>query len=159
MCRMCDAGWPLEKVLQLYRARIRQSGVAVVHVARSAGVAGYSYTVGLTRLHDHPEVVLSGQPPEVAAGQLTFIATNARKGQRFGAGMVFPGAGPKSRVQFAQVDDPAQLPHAQQIYGGAAGPVPALQAIWTDDEGHWPWSPGWPVAAAAQPLFGTPLHT
>jgi hypothetical protein len=158
MCRMCDAGWPLDKVLQLYRARIRREGWAAVHVAGAAGAAGYSYTIGLTRLHGRPEVLLSGQPPEVAAGQLGFIVSNARAGQWFKAGMVFPGAG-DGRVQFAQVDDPDQLPHAQQIYAWSGGKVPALQAIWTDPEGHWPWSPGWPAAPTAQPLFGTPLHT
>jgi hypothetical protein len=156
---MCDAGWPLDKVLQLYRSKIRRWGLTVAHVAPTEGIAQYSYTIGLTRLHDHPEILLSGQPPKVAAVQLAFLAMNAREGQRFRAGMLCPGHGPKGRVQFAQVTDPTQLSHAQQIYGRASAPVPAIQAIWTDVEGRWPWSPGWPSAEAAQPLFGTPRFT
>jgi hypothetical protein len=158
MCRTCDAGWPLDKVLQLYCSRIRRDGWAAVHVAPTPQLAEFSYTAGLTRLHGHPEVVVSGAPPELAARILAAMAQAARAGHRLEAGMVLPGTH-AGQFQFVQVDDPGRLAHAQHIYQATAGPIPALQVIWSDRQGHWPWSPGWPTSATAQPLFGTPLHT
>lgn len=157
MCRMCDEGWPLEKVLHVYRKHIQHQGWAVVSLTPTPHQAAVSYTVGLTRLHGHPEVLVSGQPPEAAMLLLNVVAAAVRRGVRLQAGQVFP-ADDGALVQFAQVHDPGQLEHAQQVYASPLGPVPALQAIWTDYEGHWPWSPGWPGTAADQPLFGDPVH-
>lgn len=157
MCRMCDDGWPLDTVLRIYRKHIHHQGWAVVHVPATAHQAPLSYTIGLTRLHGHPEVLVSGQPPEAATLLLNVVATAVRRGVRLRPGVVVP-ADDGAQVQFAQVDDPGRLQHAQEVYAGLLGPVPALQAIWTDYDGHWPWSPGWPGTAADQPLFGLPVH-
>ena len=158
MCRTCDAGWPLDKVLQLCRSRIRRDGWAPVHVAATPRLAEFSYTVGLTRLHGHPEILVSGAPPDLAARILAAVAQAARADHRVEPGAVWPGA-QAGQFQFVRIDDPGRLAHAQHVYHASAGPVPALQVIWSDHQGRWPWSPGWPASAAVQPLFGTPLHT
>lgn len=157
MCRMCDEGWALDQVLRVYRKLIQHQGWAVVHVPATVDEGGFSYTVGLTRLHGHPEILVSGQPPEAATLLLNVVASATRAGLWLEAGLMFP-ADDGAHVQFAQVHDPGRLRHAQQVYAGPLGPVPALQAIWTDYEGHWPWQPGWPGTPADQPLFGDPVH-
>jgi hypothetical protein len=158
MCRMCDEGWALDMVLRVFRKQIQHQGWGVVHEAPAGAAAGFSYTVGLTRLHGHPEVLVSGQPPEAATLLLNVVAAAVRGGLWVEAGLLFP-ADDGGQVQFAQVHAPERLRHSQEIYAGPIGRVPALQAIWTDYEGHWPWSPGWPGTAADQPLFGDPIHT
>jgi len=121
-------------------------------------LAEFSYTVGLTRLHGHPEILVSGAPPDLAARILAAVAQAARADHRVEPGAVWPGA-QAGQFQFVRIDDPGRLAHAQHVYHASAGPVPALQVIWSDHQGRWPWSPGWPASAAVQPLFGTPLHT
>ena len=156
MCVQCERR-SVELVVADYRQAVRVRGWAMASVRATPSRAGFSYTVGLTRHHGHPELLASGLTPPEAGGLLTELARRVRAGARFSPGDVLTPAG-SHRLQLVGVADPAQLTHAQAIYAGPAGPVPALQVVWSDHDGHWPWQPGWPGRAGDQPLFGLPIH-
>jgi len=156
MCVQCETR-AVREVLADYRQAVRVQGWAMASVRTTTRRAGFSYTIGLTRHHGHPELLASGLTGPEAGGLLTELARQVRAGRRFASGDVLSPAG-AHRLQLVGVADPAQLTHAQAIYAGPAGPVPALQVVWSDADGHWPWQPGWPGRASDQPLFGLPVH-
>ncbi len=156
MCNQC-ADRSIREVLALFRRCIWSQGWAVADVGPTRGRAAYSYTIGLTRHRGHPELLASGLVPGEARGLLSELADEGRAGRRFGAGEVLsPDGG--HLLQLVRVADPGSLTHAQAIYGSTGIPVPALQVVWSDGEGHWPWQRGWPGRVSDQPLFGLPLH-
>ena len=59
MCMKCD-GWSDEEIHQWYLDTIDRQGWAVCAVGAGAATPPFAYTVGLTRFHDHPELVMSG---------------------------------------------------------------------------------------------------
>lgn len=156
MCDQC-ADRSVREVLALFRRCIWSQGWAVADVAPTRIHAAYSYTVGLTRHRGHPELLASGLVPREARGLLAGLADEVRAGHRFGAGDVLSPDG-VHRLQLVRVADPGSLGHAQTIYASTGHPVPALQVVWSDADGHWPWHRGWPGLMSDQPLFGLPLH-
>jgi hypothetical protein len=56
------------------------------------------------------------------------------------------------------VNDPSHLALAQEIFASSAGLVPGLQAVWSSDDGLWPWDPASPFDRIQQRLFGRPEH-
>lgn len=156
MCVQCEDR-PAREVVDAYRRSVRHGGWALASVASSGRRVGFSYTIGLTRHHGHPELLASGLPPAEAEGLLSELADRVRRGCRFHPGDVLSPDG-AHRLQLVRVADATRLGHAQEIYASAAGLVPALQVVWSDHDGHWPWHPAWPGRVSDQPLFGLPLH-
>ena len=155
MCLKCE-GWTDEEIRQKSRRDIELHGWGYVHV--EGGDAGcFTYTVGLTRFHGHPELVVTGLGAYQATTLLGDLAGEIRCGFRLAAGDLLPEQCCEvHRLQLVGVDDPRRLVQAQEIYASSAGLVPALQVVYTDDRGHWPWDRGWAGDPWAQPLFGLP---
>lgn len=132
---------------QLEAVRIRDEiathGVAVVEGRLRLGGRSWRthYTVGLTRHEGHPEIIVVGECCQCTEAILLGAADRVREGVRLGAGWGL-------RVEgwlhvLIDVDDPEDLPAAQRLYRAAGGrPVPALQAIATDEFGELPWESG-----------------
>jgi hypothetical protein len=56
-------------------------------------------------------------------------------------------------VQFIEVEVPdVHLPVADALYGPS---MRALQIVWRDDHGRWPWDPGHRAGRGGQPVLGT----
>lgn len=156
MCVHCE-GRSLPEVLASYRQCIRVRGWALASVAATRVRREFSYTIGMTRHHGHPELLASGLPPREAGALLADLVERVRAGERLTAGDVLAPDG-EYRLQLVRVADPGQLDHAQAIYATPRTPVPALQVVWSDESGHWPWQPGWVGRVSDQPLFGLPLR-
>lgn len=158
MCLMCQ-GWTREQVRELYVEQIAEHGWTTVSVEGGRDRPPMTYTVGLTRFHDHPELVVSGLVPEDASPRLGELAAHVRDGHRYAAGDVITSFGPH-RFRLLRVNDPRRLVFAQEIYGmGGARVVPGLQVVWSDHAGRWPWDPTWEHGGAQQQLFGRPRRT
>lgn len=133
---------------------IDQFGWAVRHVGAGAakGEAAFTYTVGLTAMQ-HPEVVVTGLPSDVAKAFLNNIGQDVREGKRFSAGLVTDGlTTPSAPVVFIRADDVRGLTAVAQVYGR----VEALQMVWPDSTGRLPWVQGYKNPPEAQPLLGDP---
>ncbi|WP_182113838.1 MULTISPECIES: DUF4262 domain-containing protein [unclassified Actinotalea] len=136
-----------------YLEEIAETGWAVCTVPGDGLELPYGYTVGLTRYHGHPEVMVSGVDSCGAMEYLDRVGARVRAGERFGFGdEVELGA---ERGVFLAVDQPERLDIAQAVYGHPeTSVVPALQLVVSDDAGRWPWERGW--QGWAQVLYGTP---
>lgn len=149
MCWQCDnPNGTTEEYLDELRATIRIYGWAVQGVEDDR--RPYSYTVGL---HDRglPELLVTGLPPERAAGVLNDVAAAAVAGRVFEPGAhVAVGDGPL--LEIVEVDHPdAHLNFALAV-GGAD--IRALQLVWADHLGRWPWAAGWAHGRRRQPVLG-----
>jgi len=99
------------------------------------------YTVGLTRLEGHPEIVVVGECDDCAERMLRGAADVVRRGTRLapGWGLTLEGW----LHVLIEVDHPELLLAAQDTYRIPGGPpVTALQAIGTDEYGELPWESG-----------------
>ncbi|WP_299038495.1 DUF4262 domain-containing protein [uncultured Pseudokineococcus sp.] len=153
---ICD-GRTHEEVRAQHLAQIEEHGWSHQMVEGDITGPPFAYTLGLTRQEGHPEVVVSGLPPDVACGVLHAVVEHVQAGHRLTAGTeVDLGHAVVWRV--VRVRHPQRLVVAQEIYAtpGHAGLVPALQVVWPDDVGRWPWEVPWREARRVQEVFGTP---
>lgn len=157
MCWKCD-GWSDEDIRQWYLETIQEVGWALCGVERGPNSPPFSYTVGLTRFHDHPELVMSGLDGPDAQPLLNELAAHVREGHRYRAGDVITSFS-SHRYQVLRVNDPRRLAMAQEIYGlRGARPVHGLQVVWSNHAGQWPWDPAWADGRRTQQIFGKPLR-
>ncbi|RIQ11667.1 DUF4262 domain-containing protein [Jiangella rhizosphaerae] len=133
------------------RDTVRRHGWAVQY---AAGAPPFAYTVGLYGL-GHAELLVYGLDLQASAWVLNQLGDKIRDGERFGPGRPLRLAGWAHRLQlfpFHDGDDPPVLGSAQRFYGrDAADPVPALQLIWDDAAGRFPWEDGYELPAGLQP--------
>lgn len=157
MCIICDGG-TFEELMSDQFVRIAMRGYVLVGVE---GPTSWSYSIGLVRSFEHPELVMSG-PLELADHALPQVVDRIRAGERFDA-----SSGPVqlcdcTTVAFGSVD-PAQWEHGRfdhwkRFYDWVGGDLPhadAVQVIWADVNGNFP--PGADFCPAhrgsCQPLF------
>jgi Domain of unknown function (DUF4262) len=153
MCMHCD-GWTDEEIRAKRLHDIESHGWSITYVEADDEEVAFAYTIGLTRYHGHPELLVSGLDQSKTVTMLNSFGDEVRRGTRYSPGDLVNGHG-RVRFQFAVVDDPRELVDAQETYASAVGLVPGLQIIYSDGNGHWPWECG---GTLSQPLFGTPQH-
>lgn len=115
------------------------------------GGPAHAFSVGLFRSFDHPEVVLFGQPTPVLAELVDTLGARVREGQRFEEGEVATGILPGRPIVFRRVATrhyPAWLSRAAWYHGGLR--FPAVQGVWPDPSGNYPWDRWYPRALRAQ---------
>jgi hypothetical protein len=124
-------------------------------VTGSPPYAEFAYTVGLTEL-DLPELVVTGLRADRAAGLLDQVAAHSLH-----AGP--PPAGERLVVVERELEV-VELPHpdahlsvAVALYGEG---VRAVQLVWRDDDGRWPWECGHRGGRGGQPVLDprSPMH-
>lgn len=117
-----------------------------------------AFTVGLFRSFDHPELALLGLPADEAAAAVDRLAARVRDGERFGPEDVDDLALGGRLVAFRSIPPrrfAAWLGHAVWYHDGAR--FPALQAVWSDRAGRFPWDPWFAREARdAQPVLHEP---
>lgn len=143
-CRLCDEG-PVEdeheeKVLH----DVQQHYVHIVWVPEGDGSdePTFAYTVGLRHQARHPELLMSGQKPALMHASLNAAVDWVRSGHRLVPGLSMEGVIGGFPVAVEEltrhaIDETAtfsQWFHRRQ--------VDALQLVWTDLHGVWPWQPG-----------------
>ncbi len=134
-----------------YMARIiAEQGWAIQGVERDRDRPPWAYTVGLTE-HGIPELVATGLHLPRAVKLLNGVAAHALH-----AAVLIPGeqvplvGGPL--VEFVELPHPdAHLYTALQMYGSD---IRALQVVWADDRGRWPWHGGFRGGRGGQPVLG-----
>lgn len=132
-------------------ADVTRVGWHVILVPDDTTGPGFAFTIGLYKNYQHPEVIMLGLPHEVMHAVLNLIGKAVKDGHRFAPGH-------RSRAFFdghdcAFVGFPARayedfLGYARWFYEGDG--FPALQCVWPDASGRFPWEPGASVAARAK---------
>jgi hypothetical protein len=101
--------------------------------------------------HGHPEVVMTGLPPEVGMAFLNIVGEIVvREGGRFTAGEATTDLADGPAMPVLTVLDKTDLTAVHAIYGDA----PALQIVWTDSAGRLPREPGYANPPGSQRLLG-----
>ena len=114
----------------------------------------------MTRYDDHPELIITGVSQMEAGHPLNRLGERVRTGERFAHGDTVHGIAHGRPVRLIGVDPRASveyLLHANALYRCAGRPpVPALQVVWPDCGGRYPWDRGCHVADI-QPVLGASL--
>lgn len=134
---------------------IERVGWHVVMIPEEEGTPGWSFSVGLFKRFNHPEIVVFGLPLELSGEVINAIGRDIKKGQAFEAGQEYPeileGVLCTFRPVLRQWYRPF-LGYAGWYYRGPEFPV--LQCIWPDKKQHYPWDPKFKKAWYwAQPLL------
>ncbi|MBL8729510.1 MAG: DUF4262 domain-containing protein [Planctomycetes bacterium] len=136
------------------------AGLHVVHVPARGAVPACSFSVGLWESFQQPEVLVLGLPHEVAGELIEVVADEADAGQRFLDGTRHEGLLEDYPVRFVEVPKSRYaefLAAASWAYEGAD--FPAVQLVWPDKQGRWPWDPEARAGfAASQPVLGRAGH-
>ena len=150
MCWQCDnPDKTTDDYLDVLRETIKDHRWAVQFV--ESDDRPFAYTVGL---HDKglPELVVTGMRAQTAAKLLNVIGE-----QMVDEGMVLqPGehidCGARFLLEVVEVEHPdVHLRFAVGLYGSK---IRALQLVWADNVGRWPWDQGWGHGRRRQPVFG-----
>lgn len=151
MCWQCDhPGASPADYREHLRRLLDQNRWLVQGVQRDRGRPPYAYTVGLPR-HQRPELVVTGLPHQQAAKLLNTAAE-----QVITAEMPLPGEmlplRDWPRLEMVRVAEPAvHLKMAAALNGPGFS---ALQLVYTDDQGRWPWDKGFRDGRGTQPVLG-----
>lgn len=137
-------------------AEVTESGLHVVHHAGDDELPAYATTVGLWENFGQPEVVVFGLPPEVGEELLQAIADQNDEGVTFLPGSRHQGLLEGYPVRFLVLGAAARerlCAVARWAYGGEE--FPAVQLVWPDPQGRWPWDPATREGyRKGQPVFG-----
>jgi hypothetical protein len=151
MCWVCDhPGATREEHLKYLRGLLEQHCWVVVGVQRERYRPPYSYTVGLTG-HGKPEIVVTGLPQQRAADLLNDVAAHFLHADPPVPGERIPLTG-GPLVEIVRVAEPsAHLYVAAELCGPQ---LQALQLVYADNRGHWPWDLGFRGGRGGQPVLG-----
>jgi hypothetical protein len=149
MCWQCDnPNGTTEEYLDDLRASIATHGWVVQGVEDDR--LPFAYTIGL---HDRglPELLVTGLSQESAARVLNDVAVAAVGGRVFTPGAhIAVGDGPL--LEIVEVNHPDAHLNFAVALGGPD--IRALQLVWADDRGRWPWGAGWGQGLRRQPVLG-----
>ncbi len=141
-------GEPLDEGDLTLLAAVGLRGWHVVLVASDEEEPGYGFTVGLFHRFDHPEVALFGVAQEELRAALDRLGERIAGGERFDAGQVVEDLLPRRAVTFRRMAGRhcrEYMGYAAWYHGGAR--FPALQCVWADPEGRFPWDAWFPREA------------
>jgi hypothetical protein len=149
MCWQCDhpGGTTDEYLDELYET-IGEHGWAVQYVEDDR--RPFAYTIGLSRLR-LPELLVTGVSSRRAARLLNRVARMVVSGDPLAPGkQITLPAGPLVEAVYVTHPD-AHLSFAVAIFGPG---VTALQLVWVDERGRWPWAPDFDEGRGTQPVLG-----
>jgi len=146
MCDHPDAS--PQDYLDVLRSTMVEHGWAVQYVESKR--APFAYTVGL---HDCglPELLVTGVSPPRAKRLLNAVAREAMRGRSLIPGEQIPVQdGPL--VEIVEVDHPDAHMGWAVAFGGPQ--IRAVQLVWADGRGRWPWSGTFCDGRRRQPVLG-----
>lgn len=147
----------VDEVLERYRQLMDEFGWAVVGVAPTVAEPEgeiFTYTVGLSKW-DCPELICFGLPLQQAADLLNGMGALVERGQALEADMEVTAAA-SVPLRLVRMPSTWRLSVARVLFDSPILTVRALQLVWPDADGNWPWSPDAPRwLKLTQPVDGT----
>lgn len=151
MCWMCQNPDRTEgDYLRYLDGLRRRHGWAVQYVERSRSTAAFAYTVGLTSF-ELPELVVTGLTAPRSANLLNGAAAHLMHADPPLPGELFE-LDDAPLLEVVELAEPAEhLRCAVELCGPR---ITALQMVWCDDRGRWPWDRGFRSGRGGQPVLG-----
>jgi hypothetical protein len=147
-CEHPEATWP-DYIAHL-REVLEQHCWVVQGVQRERQRPPYAYTIGLAA-HERAELAVTGLPYDEAAALLNGAARHVLVADALRPGMrISLRGGPVTEI--VRVAEPGvHLPAAAAINGPG---FTALQVVYPDERGHWPWEASFRRGQGGQPVLG-----
>jgi len=118
-------------------------GWHVMNVLEQSDTPGWSYSIGLQRTFNHPEIVVFGQEVDLMHSMINTVGDDISAGKTFVPDGRYPGLVEGYSCTFKPVQ-PVWYEHflgfATWFYDGVEYPV--MQCFWPDFEGRFPWERG-----------------
>jgi hypothetical protein len=140
-------------------AKIKEVGWHNVHIAGDKGLPAFAFTIGHFYKQNHPELIVIGLPAETAHKLLNIAVVKVvgakeriepyKKYKDFteGLSVAFVPVGIEHYNEY--------LGYAGWFYGSMSMPFPALQMVWPDKSGKYPWEKGYDKQfLQLQPILG-----
>jgi len=152
MCQLCEhPEFTWEDRLQYVRGVLAQNCRIVISVHGERYRPSYSYTVGLID-HGRPELLITGLPQQRAADVLTTASSDVLGGATLAPGSRIRMAD-RLVVEIVQVAKPeVHMDVAAALYGQQ---LAALQLVYADRRGYWPWDRRFRGGRGGQPVLGS----
>ncbi|KQU32056.1 DUF4262 domain-containing protein [Rhodococcus sp. BP-349] len=133
------------------KRKIARHGWAVTAVAGSDHeVPDVAYTTGLTS-RSLPELIVYGLPFHLSGSLLHDMASQMVAGLALSSGITIRSAtGDEPDIVVIQAVNTADM----VVTGALYSDFTALQLVWPDVDGHFPWEPEYSICAHHQPLMG-----
>jgi hypothetical protein len=147
-----------DDLIAAIRRTLAAEGWQVVLAGADAGRPAYAFTIGLSRAHDHPELVVVGlddaEPEGPAHELLEAAAEMVAEGHRFEAGAVDTELLENHSVAVRAVSSRAAEEYLGLLHEVLGEQIAAVQLVWPDRRGLLPWSPACdPAVVARQPVL------
>ena len=151
MCPLCENPTLTQADVYAAQARtIEAEGWLIQSVTGDRLHAPFAYTVGLTDF-DLPELVVTGLRRGLACRLLDAVAEHSLHSEP-------PNPGERIQLNSGPLVEVVQLEHPDaHLFTAVAlrGPdIAALQLVWADDRGRWPWERGHRGGRGGQPVLG-----
>jgi len=121
---------------------VETHGWHVMNVMEDEEGPGFAYSIGLTRSLGHPEILVVGLPRDTMHSLINLVGEEVRQGGAFKAGATYEQLLEGYHATFRAIPKDQYrnyLGFARWFYDG--DDFPALQLIYPDREGRWPWDP------------------
>jgi len=126
---------------------IEEYGWHVVFVAEEPDTPRFAFTVGLYYRYAHPEILVMGLRQPTAHSLLHSMVARIQHGERFESGAFITGI-----ASFPLALVPVHTDHFREylgygiwFYRSLSAPFPALQLVWPDGSGLFPWQSSYDV--------------
>ncbi|MGH3491186.1 MAG: DUF4262 domain-containing protein [Actinopolymorphaceae bacterium] len=116
----------------------------------------FAYTIGLTRFQGHPEIITFALCVDHLGDTLNVLGEAVRVGIDVRSPAFLDELFQPGTARMITVEDSSRYLRGANRFYRAAGqpPVPALQLVWADGEGLFPWNFGFAEGGWPQPLLG-----
>lgn len=136
-------------------ADVEEYGWHCLHVHGEGELPYWTFSIGVFRTWQHPELVVFGIRDTVAHDLLTDLVERVKRGESFRHGREHDDVLEGFSCRFLRVDPQwysAFLGYAQWFYEAEDG-FPVLQLVWPDKQHRYPWEQGYAIADVTQPVL------
>ena len=135
---------------------IEKYGLAVQHVFNNQNKNQFSYSIGLYRTYQHPEIIIIGLRHELTQVIINNLAYHIKNGKKYEANSWSSDVLDNFECYFIEVEEINYDDYVGgdiRIYGGKNFPL--LQCLYPTTDGIYPWQEEWSQSSEAlQPLLG-----
>ena len=134
---------------------VAESGCHGIKVMEDDSGPGFAYSIGLFHNFDHPEILVVGLDLHLMHIMLNNLRDEIQNGKHFHTKQRYADILEGFDCEFREV----AISYYRELFGWAkwfyrGTNFPALQCVWPDKKGHFPWEPDFnPKWKARQPIY------
>jgi len=135
---------------------IRQFGWHIINVTEDENGPGFSYSIGLFKTFNHPEILIVGLKLELSQILINNIGYDIKNGRIYESGQFYDGILDNFKCSMVNVS-----PDYYKTYVGFGiwyydnSNFPLMQCIYPTIKGFYPWEKDWPEdLRKLQPILG-----